>query len=159
MNYISQIREFYNLQMTKPLSTGQIALWHALMHINNKCAWKEWFTSPNMTLELLTGLTRQGINKARNTLKQLGFIDFKLNGTKATSYKVNRLYTSNSTQASIQASVQAGVQAGLQAGVQNSSTLNKPNQTKQNKIKLNKSFMAIALSKKKYKAQYKVKYK
>lgn len=66
------------------LSSGQIALWYALMEINNKCAWIEWFTAANQTLETLSGLSRAGINKNRNVLKQLGLIDFKSNGKKAT---------------------------------------------------------------------------
>lgn len=132
MNYIQQIRAFYDLQMTNPLSTGQIALWQALMHINNKCTWIEWFTVPNQTLELLTGLSRQAIAKARNTLKQYNYIDFKSNGTKATSYTIKLLYTSNSLQASLQDDLQGSVQDSLQGGLQNSRTLNKQNKTKLN---------------------------
>ena len=135
MNYIGQIRGFYDLQLSKPFSTGQIALWHALMHINNKCSWIEWFTAANLTLELLSGLSRQGIVKSRNELKQQGLIDFKSNGTKATSYTIKLLYMSNSVQAGIQDGVQNSVQDGVQDGVQNSGTLNKLNKTKLNKKK------------------------
>src|SRR5690606_24793473 len=94
MNYMAEIKAFYDLVQVKQLSAGQIALWHALMHINNKCAWIEWFTVPNLTLKLHTGLSRAGIYKARNVLKQYGVIDFKSNGTKATSYKLNSLLNS-----------------------------------------------------------------
>lgn len=96
MNYIAEIKAFQDLVQVKQLSTGQIALWYALMYINNKCAWIEWFTVPNMTLELNSGLSKSGIYKARNVLKQHGIIDFKPNGTKATSYKLFSL--SNTTQ-------------------------------------------------------------
>lgn len=58
MNYLAEIKAFYDLVPIKRLSTGQIALWHALMAINNKCAWIEWFTVSNLTLELNTGLSR-----------------------------------------------------------------------------------------------------
>ena len=54
MNYIAEIKAFYDLVQVKQLSTGQIALWNALMYINNKCAWIEWFTVPNILLELNT---------------------------------------------------------------------------------------------------------
>ncbi len=120
MNYLYEILAFYDLLQSNKLSTGQIALWHALMHINNKARWAEWFTAPNLTLELLTGLSRQAIIKNRNALKQIGLIDFKSNGTKATSYKMTTM--SNSVQDSVQNSVQDSVQ--------NSSTLNKLNKTK-----------------------------
>lgn len=102
MNYLQQILAFddYLLYETR-LSSGQIALWRALMSINNKAQWKEWFTAANVTIESLSGLSRSGINKNRNVLKQLGLIDFKTNGRKASSYKVCVLYTSNSTQESV----------------------------------------------------------
>lgn len=126
MNYISEIKAFYDSMLSKPLSTGQIALWHALMSINNKCAWTKWFTVPNQTLELLTGMSRQAVSKNRNVLKQLGYLDFKTNGTKATSY------TLNSLQAGCQDSCQSSLQDSLQSSCQNSSTLNKRNETKRN---------------------------
>ena len=88
------------------------------------------FSAPNRTLEFSTGLSRQGINKARNSLRQLGLIDFKSNGTKSTMYKL--LPMSNSVQDSVQRSVQDSIQGSVQDRVQNSSTLNKQNKTKQN---------------------------
>ena len=103
-NYLAEIIAFHDSVGIKQLSTGQIALWYALMYINNKCAWAEWFTIPNRLLELNTGMSRSGVAKARNQLKQLGYIDFKPNGTKATFYKINTIVKSNqeSTQISIQ---------------------------------------------------------
>ena len=132
MNYITEVKAFYDLILSKRLSTGQIALWHALMHINNKCAWAEWFTVPNRTLELLTGLSRQAISKNRNIMKQLGYLDFKSNGVKATSYMLNSL------QGSCQDSLQSSLQGGLQSSCQNSGTLNKLNETKLDRKENNK---------------------
>ena len=133
MNYITEIKAFHDLIQIKQLSTGQIALWYALMYINNKCNWIEWFTVPNQTLELNTGLSRQGIIKARNILKQNGVIAFRSNGTKATSYKMITL--SKSLQAGIQDGVQDSLQAGIQDGVQIGSALNKLNETKLNETR------------------------
>lgn len=127
MNYLTEIKAFYDLVQIKQLSTGQIALWHGLMHINNKCNWNEWFTVANLTLQLATGLSRAGINKNRNVLKQLGLIDFKTNTTKATSYKI--ITMSKSNQVSSQDSTQISNQDSNQIG----STLNKLNETKQEK--------------------------
>ena len=107
MNYIIEIKAFYDTILSTPLSTGQIALWHALMHVNNKCGWIEWFTAPNRTLEMLTGLSRQGIDKNRTVLKELRLIDFKSNGTEATIYTMK----------------------SLQGSLQNSGTLTKLNET------------------------------
>lgn len=125
MNYLTEIKVFYDLAQIKQLSCGQIALWHGLMYINNKCNWNEWFTVANLTLQLMTGLSRAGINKNRNVLKQLGLIDFKTNTTKATSYKLITMSKSN------QVSSQDSSQISKQDSNQISSTLNKLNETKQ----------------------------
>lgn len=138
MNYIAEIKAFYDLVQVKQLSTGQIALWNALMYINNKCAWIEWFTVPNILLELNTGMSRSGVLKARNSLKQLGLIDFKANGTKATSYKIHTI--AKSTQESNQASTQDGVQVSKQVSTQDSNTLNKLNETKLKKENIKRKY-------------------
>ena len=151
MNYIREINAFYDLVQVKRLSTGQIALWHALMHINNKCSWAEWFTVPNLTLQLISGLSRKGIYNARNTLKQYGLIDFKSNGTKATSYKIipltnntrantqkstqDKVTMQNITQDTTQGTTQGTTQNTTQDTTQDSATLNKLNKTKLNETK------------------------
>ena len=127
MNYLSEILAFNDLFMTNEFSTGQIALWYALMYINNKSGWAEWFTVTNRTLEQRTGLSRNGILKARNTLAQKGLISFKTNRTNATMYKM--LTIANSVQDSVQVSVQDSVQDSV--------LLNKQNKTKINNINNN----------------------
>ena len=91
--YIDEIKAFYKKIEENPLSTGRIALWHALMYIDNKTYWAEWFSVANTIIEMYSGLSRTGIQKARNELKKMGFIDFKPNGTKATLYKITILDT------------------------------------------------------------------
>lgn len=123
MNYIALINSFWDSAILSPLSTGQVSLYMALLHINNRSNWIEWFTAPNQVLSVLTGLSRSGILKARNELKQRGLIDFRERGTKTTVYKITTM--SNSTQDSAQNSNQNGEQNSNQNGEQNSSTLNK----------------------------------
>ncbi len=77
MNYLTEIREFYNWLEENPSGSSVIALWHALMYTNNKLMWKESFTVPIKILESRTGLKKNAIYKARNKLKQHGLIDFK----------------------------------------------------------------------------------
>ena len=125
MNYLQQILNFEKLQELNRVSPGQARLWYVLMYIDNLTGWKTWFTVANSTLEFRSGLSRSGINKARNELKQLGYIDFKSNGRKATSYKLIPL---------MQHSVQGSTQVGVQDGVQSSGTLYKQNKTKLNNI-------------------------
>ena len=117
----------------KSLSSGQIALWYALMYINNRSQWQEWFTVANKSLESNSGLSRQGILKARNALKQFGLLDFQTRGTKSTAYKL--IAISNSSQSGCQNSSQSGCQDGCQDGCQNSSTLNRQDKNRQEKNK------------------------
>lgn len=90
-SYINEIKAFQELVQDKSLSAGQIALWYALAYVNNKCYWTEWFTVASRSLESNTGLSRQGVFKARNILKQMGIIDFRTNGNHAASYKLFQL--------------------------------------------------------------------
>lgn len=133
MNYIVEIKVFYDLVQIKQLSTGQIALWHALMDINNKCGWSEWFTVANLTLQLDTGLSRAGIKKNRNVLKQLGLIDFKPNSTKAASYKIFSLSNKSNQYENLLLNDENTMSKSSQIGSQISSPLNKLNKTKLNR--------------------------
>lgn len=91
MNYIKQILAFQDLVEIKGLSAGQIALWHALINVNNKCGWIEWFSVASSKLQIGAGLSESGIRKAREALKQLGIIDFQFQGTHATKYHLTDL--------------------------------------------------------------------
>ena len=138
MNYITLINSFWNLAMMNPLSTGQVSLYFALLHICNRSNWTEWFQAPNQVLSVLTGLSRTGILRARNELKQRGLIEFKERGTKATLYKLCTLSTlmsnsvqdgtqenttiANKTQDRTQNSVQDRTQERVQDRTQNSAT-------------------------------------
>ncbi len=44
MNYIIQLNAFYDRLEINPLNSSEIALWNALMSINNKTAWSDKFT-------------------------------------------------------------------------------------------------------------------
>jgi len=134
MNYIAEINAFWDLASVNPLSTGQVALWFGLMHINNKCNWTEWFSAPNQVLSIHTGLSRSSILKARNVLKQLGFIDFRERGTKATLYKMISIAKDSAISNSTQVGAQDGVQDSTQDGVQDGVTYVKLNV---NETKLN----------------------
>lgn len=122
MNYIALINSFWDSATTNPLSTGQVSLYFALLHVCNRSNWTEWFQAPNQVLSVLTGMSRSGILKARNELKQKGLIDFRERGTKATIYCITM---SNSKQVSEQDGVQNSVRNSEQDGVQNGSTLYK----------------------------------
>lgn len=125
MNYLKQLQAFRDYQMFETeLSSGQIALYYALLQINNKCSWIEWFTAANQTLETLSGLSRSGINKNRNVLKQLELVDFESNGNrKATSYKICVLYNEDGTHNSEHRSTHNSTHNSEHNSTHNSSTL------------------------------------
>lgn len=89
MKYISEINAFYDWLELNELSTSAVALWYALMHINNKAAWVEIFTVAESVLSVKTGLSGRGVRNARNELKQKGRIDFRSrSGGKAPTYTI-----------------------------------------------------------------------
>lgn len=146
MNYIKLINAFYDQLETIPLSTSAIALWHALVHINNKAAWQSEFTVAVSVLCVKTSLSDRTVTNARNELKQKGYIDFKSRkGNRSAVYSINDLSVTvqeNLTEVisdkdseskplkEINAdSLSVNVSDSLSC---NLSTLNKQNKTKQN---------------------------
>lgn len=114
MNYLTEINRFYDWLETNSLTDSQIALWHALMNINNKCGWKKEFPVAISILQNKTGLSKQSVIRSRNGLKQLGRIDFiARNGNQSTVYKIFAFHSG--TQSGTQADTQADTQSGTQA--------------------------------------------
>jgi len=152
VNYIKEVNAFYDWLVYNPLPTGAIALWNALISINNKAGWAEEFTVANLTLQALTGLSRQGLDRARNILVQKGLIEYK-KGTsnKAGKYKLislecQKVGTTKGTVVDAEDDTEdlecqkigtehdtKRTQNDTQSG-HSSSTLNKLNKTKLNKI-------------------------
>ena len=89
------IKNFYEIVKIKKISSGQISLWFALFFLYDQNKYKP-FTASNSEIELLTGLSRSGIQKNRQVLKEIGLIDFKCNGTRATTYQIISIDTSES---------------------------------------------------------------
>jgi len=92
MNYIAEIRAFYDLSEQFTFSASCIVLWHALMYQANKTGWKAEFSVAISTLELRTGLKRGAIYTARNSLIQTGLISVKQrDGSQSALYKMHEL--------------------------------------------------------------------
>lgn len=102
MNYVIELNLFDEFLKNHQLSTGQIALWYALMQISNKNYWPEWIDIKSSDLEIRTGLGRYGIRDARKKLEELGLIKTKSNKTKATSYHLISLTSLQNTTQDIQ---------------------------------------------------------
>lgn len=130
MNYISEIRAFRQLAKMNSLSASEIALWYALIGINNDFGWQREFTVPIKVLEFESGLSRSGVYRARNKLKQIGAINWRERSGKFCSvYTINSLVFQYGTQGGTQCETQSDTQSDTQSG-QNSEPLNKQNKNK-----------------------------
>ena len=97
MNYIAEIKAFYDRLELNPLPSPAIALWHALMSIANKTGWQQEFTVAVSVLVLKSGLNAQAIKRARNRLEQDGFITWRSRGgNQSAIYHMNSLVVQNS---------------------------------------------------------------
>lgn len=134
MNYLLEIREFYNSLEINEIGTNAIVLWHALMNVNNKCNWQGSFTVAIRTLELKTGLSKPAILRARNVLKQYKYIDFETKNNKAAVYKINSLQYLTDTASDTATNTASDTASDTAANTANG-TINKPNKTKPNQTK------------------------
>ncbi|MCI2019977.1 MAG: hypothetical protein LKJ60_10240 [Lentilactobacillus buchneri] len=141
MNYIIQIKAFYDRLEINPLNASEIALWHALMSINNKTAWSDKFTVAASVLCQKAGIKDSSKSsnffKSRNALAQAGLITWKSRkGNQAAEYSITKLYSDLSTY-SVGNSVDSSVGSSVDNRVGNSVALNKHklNKTKKNQEK------------------------
>lgn len=89
MNYILEVKAFYDWLETNQISTSSIVVWHALMHIANKTGWKDTFAVAISVLSTKTGLKKQAIENARDILQRKGRITFKKGkGNQSAVYKI-----------------------------------------------------------------------
>lgn len=141
MNYIAELNAFHDYLLLNQLSTSEIALWHALVHINNKTMWKTEFAASNLMLQQLTGLSISGIASARNKLKQRGVLEY-IPGKARQAGKYHLFYFSKTEYEQAWAQSEDGNERGIRAGVDSTLIyINKNrNENKKEKIQKKKSF-------------------
>lgn len=127
MNYIKQLNAFYKLLPNNPLSSNAQCLYSYLLNKNSELGWIKEFTTANMIVCGFTGLSRQALDRARNELKQKGYIKYSKGiGNQAGKYSIVIFDTQDNTQSDTQEDIQNGYSV---------STLNKQNKTKDKKEK------------------------
>ena len=129
MNYIVQLNAFYDRLELNPLNSSEIALWNALMSINNKTAWSDKFTVAASVLCNKAGMKNisksSNFFKARNGLTQAGLITWKSRkGNQAAEYTITKLYSDLPTY-SVGNGVDSSVGNGVGNSVDSSVALNK----------------------------------
>lgn len=92
MNYLTEIKLFYDWLETHHLSTSGIALWHALMFIANRSGWQERFAASNSILEIRTQMPKASLYRARKQLINAGLIEVDSQGSRQSAlFKMNSL--------------------------------------------------------------------
>jgi hypothetical protein len=96
LNYLAEIKAFYDRLELNPQPNTVIALWHALMSIANKAGWPDTFTVASSVLGLRSGLNASALKRARNKLATDGFIEWKARGGNLSAqYKIKSLVVQN----------------------------------------------------------------
>lgn len=141
LNYIAEIKAFYDWIEINPLPSPAIALWHALLHIANKTGWKQVFTVSVSVLEIKTGLNAKAIERARNRLAQDGLIRWqRRKGNQSAEYSLFSLCDKNigiNVAEDVLQSVEQPVVEYVAQPVAQSVAINKHKQNKTKQIKEN----------------------
>ena len=132
MNYLAELKAFYDRLEINPLPSPAIALWHALMSIANKTGWQQEFTVAMSILVLKSGLSESAVKRARNRLTQDGFIKWKSrSGNQSAIYTLISFAVQYDPQIAPQSEPQTDPQSVPQTAPQ-SGRINKHKQNKTN---------------------------
>lgn len=114
MNYIKQVNTFYKLLSNNPLSSNAQCLYFFLLNKNNELGWIKEFTTANSIVMGFTNLNIKALQRARNELKQKGYIDYKKGlGNNAGTYTLFR-FDQQDDQQNVQQDDQQNVQRNVQ---------------------------------------------
>ena len=123
MNYIAEIRAFYDWVQFNLIPADAQALWHALMYLNNKCAiqingqwfWRVEFTVANTTLQSMLKFSRTQLDRMRNVLIQTRRIEYrKGRGNQSGTYRMIPFDTQYVTQTVTHPATQTDTQTDTQ---------------------------------------------
>lgn len=119
MNYLAELKAFYDRLELNPQPNTVIALWHALMSIANKAGWPDTFTVASSVLGLRSGLNASALKRARNKLATDGFIDWKpRGGNQSAQYHIKSLVVQNRQENEPQSAPQSEPQCEPQSAPQ-----------------------------------------
>ena len=137
MNYFRQLKAFRIRKKLCQLTAPEIALWFALMSISNELGQYDRLSLSESTLREEAGLSRSSLFRARNSLKQHGFISWNSRkGNQAALYTMIDLCAAfqygaqNETQDETQTEAQGEAENRAQI-----ETIYKQNYTEQNAMK------------------------
>lgn len=92
MNYMVEIKMFYDWLETHSLTPASISLWHGLMHIANRSGWRSPLHISSSLIELRTGISRSTLKRERAKLVEAGLLVVEFGkGRGRTSYELRSL--------------------------------------------------------------------
>ena len=141
MNYLTEIRLFYDWLETHHLSPSSIALWHGLMYIANRAGWEENLCVAISRIESRTQLSRSAIYRERKRLQEAGLLRYiERDGRQSSIYNLltfeGRVVSQSDTQSEIQLPQSSEVVSQVMSQIETQSgtqpgTIYKLNETKQ----------------------------
>lgn len=103
MNYLAELKAFYDTLAINSLSSPDIALWYALMSIANRSGWKTEFTVALSVLAFYSGTNESTVKRSRNKLAQCGYITWKSRGgSQSALYHINSVVAHSEPQSAPQ---------------------------------------------------------
>lgn len=95
MDYLAEIKAFYDWLITNPIHSDAQSLWYTLISIKDRCG-EDKFTVQNAFLVTILGISNTQLTRARNTLMQTGRIKYKKrSGRIAGIYEVTEFVNHN----------------------------------------------------------------
>lgn len=121
MNYLAEIKLFYDWLETHRLAPSSITLWHALMYTVNRSGWAEQVCIPISVLESRTQMTRSTIYRSREQLASQGLVQIEVRGSSQSAiYSMcsleGMLVSQCASEFVSQNEIQSGTQNGTQTG-------------------------------------------
>lgn len=77
MNYIELINRFWKCNNERPIGTNATALYFYLLNLCNSLGWKDTFKHTDRYISFQLGISVNTVRNSKNSLKQLGLIDFR----------------------------------------------------------------------------------
>lgn len=93
MNYIEQIRRFWQCNNERPIGCNATALYFYLLNINNSLGWKDTFRHSDRYIAIQLGISVNTVRNAKNLLSQLGLLYFRAPQKKSKSLDGCTLYS------------------------------------------------------------------
>jgi hypothetical protein len=116
MNYRDEVTAFNGQLEAGTLSACEIALWHALHDVGIQCGHSDGLSLATVTLTARTGFSASSIKRARDSLRDKGYIRYTSRGSNRAAVYEIRSVVQGEPQREPQREPQDGPQGGPQRG-------------------------------------------